>query len=188
MYEKYTTDALVVSDREHGEFDKVFALYTRDFGLVYARASAVRKMHSKMRPALALFSHASVSLVRGTRGWRITGARAYINAPLVPQGAHACGRIMQLTLRLVHGEERNEYLFNALLGARAALVEGEVAPTIELLCVARVLYALGYLSSGALTSALFVHAHYATDDLAVVEEGRTDMLRVINSAIAETQL
>ena len=52
MYQKYHTEALVLGSREQGEADKVFALYTKDFGLVRARASAVRREYSRMRYGL----------------------------------------------------------------------------------------------------------------------------------------
>jgi recombinational DNA repair protein (RecF pathway) len=76
-YEKYTTEAMVLTQVPRGEHDKVYALYTRDFGLVYARASAVRAEKSKMRYALQSHAHARVSLVRGSRGWRAAGASCH---------------------------------------------------------------------------------------------------------------
>ncbi|MBI2048539.1 MAG: recombination protein O N-terminal domain-containing protein [Parcubacteria group bacterium] len=189
MYEKYTTDAVILTEREQGERDKVFALYTHDFGLVYARASAVRTMSSRMRSALTLFAPVSVSLVRGTRGWRVTGARPALYTKLVPEGAHTFARIARLCLRLVRGEERNEYLFNTLRGAREACAERSLPlETTELLCVARMLYALGYLSPQALTAALFTHTSYASEDTALITEGKQDILVTINSALAESHL
>ena len=190
MYEKYTTDAIVLAGYEYGERDKVFTLFTRDFGLIRARASAVRTMHSRMRSALSLFAPASISLVRGTRGWRLAGARATVCKKLSLEGVHTYARIAQLCTRLVRGEERNEYLFQVLCGAREACATQEdlsLAAT-ELLCVARILYALGYLSPQALTAALFTHAQYEKTDIQLVAEIKKDMLGTVNSALAETQL
>ena len=189
MYEKYTTDALVLGQYVHGEHDKVFALYTHDFGLVRARASAVRAMHSKMRPALTLFGRTSVSLVRGTRGWRVAGAQIISHEALSIEGVHVYARIAQLCMRLVRGEEANPYLFQVLVGAReACTAQGLSLTAVELLCVARVLYALGYLSPQALTAALFTHAAYAEEDLGVVAGQQKDILLSVNSALAESQL
>lgn len=190
MYEKYTTDALVLRSDGLGEYDRLFTLYTRDFGLVHARASAARKMESKMRSALPLFAPASASLVRGTRGWRVTGARAVGYAELPPAGAHTYARITQLLMRLVRGEEQHAYLFDILKSARDACVEkrdGTLA-SIELLCVARMLYALGYLSTAALGSALFTHTHFADEDIELVSGDRKGILGTVNRAIADTQL
>src|ERR1700739_1146986 len=114
MYQKYNTEALVLGSREFGEADKVFSLYTKDFGLVRARASAVRNERSKMRYALQKFSRINASLVGGKAGGGVAGARGIQNAPGHIRSGSTFARIAELVLRLVHGEEQNEYLFAAL--------------------------------------------------------------------------
>jgi DNA repair protein RecO len=191
MYQKYHTEALVLGSREYGEADKVFALYTRDFGLVRARASAVRNEHSKMRYALQKYSQANVSLVKGKRGWRVAGAAALQNAAGNVRSITTFARISELVLRLVHGEEKNEYLFAALAEAHGALTQNENAEifgTIEIVCVARILFALGYISNEALSTALFTHTAYTGESLIEAETLKDKLLSSINKAIAETQL
>lgn len=200
MYEKYSTDALVVGARQSGENDRTFALYTHDFGLVFARATAVRKESSRMRYALQTYARANVSLVKGKRGWRLAGATALSGAFGEPRGIAAFARASELLLRLVAGEEKNEYLFAALSEAHIALLQkqclpteasaqaGENVPIIELVCVARMLYALGYLSSEALSTALFTHTAYTGESLTEAETMKDTLLSSINKAIAETHL
>lgn len=190
MYQKYNTEALVLKSYEQGEADKVFALFTRDFGLVRARATAVRTERSKMRYTLQTFSRAEVSLVRGKRGWRVAGARTIHGAARGAKGVAAFARVCELALRLIHGEEQNEYLFAALAEGHEALMrEGCNAwPTIEVVCVARVLYALGYISADALETTLFAHTGYGDAHLSEAERLRDRLLLSINRAIEETQL
>ncbi len=190
MYQKYQTDSLVLSSRESGENDRVYALYTNDFGLVRGRATAVRKESSRMRYALQHYSLARVGLVRGAHGWRIGGASAARVAVGDPRGIAAYARIAELVLRLIGGEERNDYLFAALTDAHEALMveHCDAWPTIEIVCVARVLFALGYLSAEALSSALFTHTSYTGESLVEAEGMRDKLLTSINKAIAETQL
>lgn len=189
MYQKYSTDALVLSSREHGEADKVFALYTHDFGLVWARASAVRTESSRMRSALQIYGRAYVSLVRGKRGWRLAGATATCGPTGRPLSAlSALGRIAELVLRLVGGEERNSYLFDSLVEAQGALFSDADHASVEVVCVARVLYALGYLSVEALDTALFAHTTYGLSELSEANEKRSALLSSINRAISETHL
>ncbi|HEV3244772.1 MAG TPA: recombination protein O N-terminal domain-containing protein [Candidatus Paceibacterota bacterium] len=191
MYQKYHTDALILGSREHGEADKVFALYTKDFGLVRARASAVRNESSKMRYAMQKYSLANVSLVKGKRGWRAAGAKALQIAIGDVHGVSTFARISELVLRLVHGEEKNEYLFAALAEAHEALMSKEnsdVVGTIEIVCVARILFALGYISNEALSTALFTHTAYTGESLLEAETLKDKLLLSINKAIAETQL
>jgi hypothetical protein len=199
MYQKYQTDAIVLASRELGEADKTYALFTRDFGLVRARASAVRREVSKMRYALQSYSLANVSLVRGKRGWRVAGARSQTVAPQESAALSAVARIAELTQKLVTGEDKNEYLFEVLAGAHAALASvwgGQTFPegltsrvaTIEVLCVARMLFALGYISNEALKSVLFTHADYSQTDTQEASALRDKLLASINQALSETQL
>lgn len=190
MYQKYQTEALVLGSWESGEADRTIALYTRDFGLVRARGSAVRTENSKMRYGLQLYTHVHVGLIRGRRGWRAAGAAAIKNpsAQYRPLGVFA--RVSELVLRLVAGEEKNEYLFAALGDAHDALMQKECTAyaTIEIVCVARVLYALGYISSEALQTALFTHTAYGDPELSEGERLKDALLLSINRAISETQL
>ena len=191
MYQKYQTEALVLRSYERGEADRVFALYTREFGFVWARASAVRREKSKMRYALQNYSISNISLVRGNRGWRVAGARAFVGVDAKKREASATiARIAGLVERLVIGEEKNEYLFTTLSEAHAALLREskESHGAIELLCVARVLYALGYVSAEALGTALFTHTAYALPELTEAEAARTKLLSSVNKALSETHL
>jgi len=190
-YEKYQTDAVILRSYERGEADRVYALYTREFGFVWARASAVRREKSRMRYALQHYSRAKVSLVRGTGGWRLVGASAqHMIAPDNKSALSTFARVTNLLERLVRGEERSEYLYTTLAEAHTAFMNEpkEKHPTIELLCVARVLYTLGYVSAEALGTALFTHAAYALPDLTEAEAARTKLLSSVNKALSETHL
>ncbi len=190
MYQKYHTEALVLGSYENGEADRTLLLFTRDFGLVRARATAVRSEKSKMRYAMQHFAHAYVSLVKGKRGWRAAGASAIRLARGDAAALSAFARIAELTARLSGTDEKNEYLFEALAEAHRALAEGSdgVVPTIEIVCVARVLFALGYLSAEALQTTLFAHTQYGDEHLQEAEVMKETMLKSINRAIAETHL
>jgi recombinational DNA repair protein (RecF pathway) len=187
MYQKYQTDAIVLRSYERGEADCVFALYTREFGLVWARASAVRRESSRIRYALQSFSRASVSLVRGSRGWRVTGA---LSQSHIGRGIAVIGRVTKLLERLVGGEEKNDYLFDTLVETKQALERepDSLYGAIELVCVARVLYSLGYLSKEAVGSAHFLHTAYSHDALQSAESERAALLSSINRAISESHL
>lgn len=76
MYEVYTTDAFVIQARYVGENDRIYHLMTREYGLIVARATGVRKLASKLRYQLQLFRRVQVALIRGRDFWRITGAES----------------------------------------------------------------------------------------------------------------
>ncbi len=191
MYQKYSTDALVLGSREQGEADRTYLFYTYDFGLVRARASAVRSEKSKMRYALQNYSLVTLSLVKGKRGWRAAGASSLqgVATTSSPRGVSAFARIAELTERLVQGEGENRYLFETLKEAHGALLGGgEALPTIEIMCVARVLFALGYISAEALGTAIFTHTDYALEHVNEAEGLKEKLLYSINRAISETHL
>lgn len=191
MYQKYHTDALVLGSRETGEADRVLALYTRDFGLVRGRCTSLRAARSKMRYALQNYSLANVALVRGKSGWRLAGAKssATANGKNV-KGVAAFARISSLVLRFVAGEEKHENLFEILREAHAALTGDscEAWAAIEIVCVARIMHTLGYISSEVLTTPLLTHTAYSEENLREAESMREDLLRTINHAISETHL
>lgn len=191
MYQKYQSEALVLRSYERGEADRVFALYTKEFGFVWARCSAVRREKSKMRYALQNYAHANISLVRGNRGWRVAGASSLSHIESAKENAtKTFARISLLVERLVIGEERNEYLFTTLIEAHEALMREpkESHGAIELLCVARLLYTLGYVSAEALGTALFTHTAYGLLELTEAEAARVKLLSSVNKALSETHL
>lgn len=152
MHHIYHTDAFVLTSRPHGEDSKTVALYTRELGLVWARAQALRKLASKLRYTLQDFSRAQVDLVRGKEIWRITTAvpvHSYGDIRRDTDRERVLARIVSVVLRLCSGEDTNEDVFSAIEDTYALL---EVPYTdsslrhVELFCVARILIALGYLS------------------------------------------
>ena len=166
-------------------------LYTRDFGLIRARATGVRKEASKMRYALQNYSRSTVGLIRGARGWRIAGAIPLDTALRKDiSGVRSFARIADLVSRLVIGEEENPYLFDSLVLAHEALVSVacESTATIEIVAVARILYALGYISDEALKTALLSHTAYSIEHLIEAESIKDELLLSINKALNETHL
>jgi recombinational DNA repair protein (RecF pathway) len=191
MYQKYQTDALVLRNYERGEADRVFALFTKEFGFVWARASAVRRENSRMRYSLQSGALARISLVRGHKGWRAAGASALSQLDMTERsGAQAFGRIALLLERLAGAEESNPYLFDTLVESHGALMreDTELHPIIELVAVARMLFALGYLSQEAFGTALFAETAFTPTGLRAVQEVRPRLLSSVNKAISETQL
>ncbi len=191
MYAKYQTDALVLGTVPQGEADMRVTLFTREFGLIRARASAARKESSRMRYGLQSYTQARVSLVRGTSGWRAAGARAEASLRTSCREAHASfARVARLTIRLVPGEEKNEKLFLLLCSAHAAFNQAtpEQCALMELVCVAQVLHTLGYLSNEALGTVHAADTLFSIDSLTHVSTAQDELLTLVNRALTETHL
>ena len=190
MYAKYHTNAIVLGSTAQGEADKRIVLFTREFGLIRARATALRREDSRMRYALQHFSCARVSLVRGETGWRAVGALAQHSYTNISRGAlSSFARIAQLVVRLVGEEEKNERLFILLESAQLAFASSdpEAISRIELLCVARILHTLGYLSESAV-GVIYTDALFAPQALEIVSQNRDTLLSSVNRALSETHL
>jgi recombinational DNA repair protein (RecF pathway) len=190
MYDRYATEAIVLGSIPRGEADKTLRLMTRDFGLVYARGISVRKEASKLRYTAQSYSRIKAELVRGKQEWRFVGASLVVDGQatgVAQDGIRAFARIAALVMRLVHGEDHDEYLFDTLAGAHAALVclQSQDVMTIEILAVARVLYALGYVSDEVFVTTLFSHTDYTREALAEAESLKDPLLSSINKALAE---
>ena len=107
-YHIYTTPGIVLRHWPLREADRVYAILTRDLGLIRASAGGIRKEASKLRGSLEPLSMTSVSLVRGKEYWRIISAIHDSNihsdfaAPLL------------LLEKLVTGESAHPELFDSV--------------------------------------------------------------------------
>ena len=193
MHHIYHTESFVLASRPTGEDSKTLVLYTRDLGLVHARAQALRKLSSKLRYTLQDYSRAQVDLVRGKEVWRITTAvsldtHSDIRKDIEKGGVLA--RVTSLIARLCAGEDPNPEVFAVLVDIVSMLEERSVSTetlrSIELFCVARILIALGYLNRTVLSN--------ISEGSVVIPETFSDpvfrksLLVQINQAMAEAQL
>lgn len=157
--EKYTTKCIVLEGYEKGEHDKVFKLFTRDFGLIMAHAKSVRKLESKLRAHVMPGKMATVTLVKGKEVWRLVGAEEKAGKyALLKEAVHYLGRF-------VRGEGTYKSLYDRivlLLDKCENLEEGKV----RLLLLYMLLVGLGYADAkviGAKTIEEYVM--WSIDDL-----------------------
>ncbi|MEK7186909.1 MAG: recombination protein O N-terminal domain-containing protein [Patescibacteria group bacterium] len=161
-YHIYTTPGIILSHWPLREADRIYAILTRDFGLVRASASGVRKESSKLRGALEPLSLSSISLVRGKEHWRITSAVLESKIPSVFAAPFS------LLEKLVTGESPNPKLFdsvNALIRS-AQLPDDMFEPRL----VSKILFHLGYLRE---------------EDLSL---SKKDLIRAINKGLQASDL
>ena len=214
MHRIYNTEAYVLKSLNFGEANKFFFLFTKDFGLIRASAQGIRHLKSKLRYSLQDFCYTKISLVRGREMWRITGAEK------ITTFCHSCAgrnpeilglnssnnslievssekflilsRIFSLLLRLLHGEEKNEKIFELLNSGMLFLKQEKVSKDLlgsfEALMALRILSALGYIGNlGDLNK--FVESPY-WDSLLLEEMSllRIKAVEEINKSLKETHL
>jgi DNA repair protein RecO (recombination protein O) len=154
MRPKYDTQAIVLSRSPFGDTSATVTLITPDLGLVRALAQGVRTEGAKLAPALTTFTESSIHLVRGRRGWQVTGAvleeRWIMRLSTLPARI-AAARFSGLITRMVGDDVREPHLFamtRSFFEALTTLPEDTYEPA-ELLAALRVLSVLG-LDAGAL--------------------------------------
>ena len=150
MYHIYTTKALVCGSFLQGNADKVFLLFTKDLGMLYATAKSVREERSKQRFALQEFSLIKVSLIRGKQSWRIGSVeseRNYFHEAVDRQARGSVVLIFKTLRRFIHGEESLVPLFDFCLSALQGISK-EINPRefIDLMIQVKILDELGYIS------------------------------------------
>lgn len=118
------TYGFVFKIEERGESDRVFSLFTREFGRIEVTGKAIRKIASKLRAGIELFSLSEVEFIQGKNQKTLTEAVATHRFPAVfqdPQKFFIAAEICRLIDCSVHGQEKDERIFALLMEVFARL-------------------------------------------------------------------
>ncbi|TSC84600.1 MAG: DNA repair protein RecO (recombination protein O) [Parcubacteria group bacterium Gr01-1014_17] len=195
-YHLYHTPALVLGSTPVGEGSRTILLFTRELGLVSARAQGIRLARSKLRYHLTDFSYTDAWLVRGREIWRLANAvsRANFFSALDGQdAARLClGRAALLLRRLLPPEEKHEKLFDAVVSCAAILQSRACAPgelrDIEILLALRILFHLGYLGEPREFLDVAAGEGFGAFEISSVAPLRRQLVSIINSSLRVTGL
>lgn len=156
MHSILTTQGFILGSKNYGEADKIFLVFTKEFGLIYASAQGIRLEKSKLRYYGQDYSFRVFSLVKGREYWRITNiqeiekndeskidyvANDEVNGIII--------RLANLLRRFLQGEEPNEPLYELVESVLYTNINSELLPTLESLLVLRVLNLLGYIGNNS---------------------------------------
>jgi len=185
MHTLHTTHAYVVGSHPHGESNRVYRLFTRDLGLVYAHGQGVRELKNRNRYGLVTGASVTVTLVRGREVWRITSVRADTR----PSPELRMRKFLSLAGSLVPREEKNPELYTLLAEAERAFgAHGTDGIFVELYAALGMLRILGYLDHAALPEGLAEHLVRGvlnTETLALLRAEHQTLVRRVNSALAD---
>jgi len=192
----YTTEGFILKSASFGEANKYYFIFTREFGLIRAAAQGVRYLKSKLRYGLEDFSLAQISVVHGREVWRLTSAEKKLNIK-DKEKLLLISRIFSLLLRLLHGEEKNDFLFQSLKEGMFFLnnyklvdskENSKMLENFECILALRILSALGYIGKlGDFDQ--FISSPYFTDDLIIsMNNLKTKAILEINKSLKETHL
>lgn len=193
-YRIYHTEGIVLQTKPTGDADVALFVYTKDMGLIIARATSLRLAKSRLRFVLQRFSRAHIDLVRAKHGWRLTSARTittHSNIFRHPYRRIVYAAMTGILLRLIHGEDPHPELYEdicTLLDALATLKTREDCAHLELLAAARILHALGYWEEAHGDDVLFGSLSDLQPLLEAVKQNRVKTVQRINTALNATQL
>ncbi|MEK7564185.1 MAG: DNA repair protein RecO [Patescibacteria group bacterium] len=193
MHHIYHTEGIILGSKDFGESGRYYYILTRDLGLVYAAASGVRKMSSKLRFILQDFAYLKIDLVQGKNIFRITSAsktNKLENITHRPETFKIIFNVSKLLRRLLAGVEPNEALFADLLSSLTfldKLEKKEDLQNAEAVIVLRILHDLGYIG-GDESIRDFIQSPFEESMVFEVASKRKNVLNEINKALKETHL
>lgn len=157
--DKYTTEGIVIEGYDQGEHDRVFKVFTKDFGLLTVHGRSIRKLESKLRAHVLPRSVTRLTIVRGKEVWRLTGAeRMVFDVPHLPL-------VVELIKRFIKGESVNKRLYKRAISV-AQLSHSHDQDKVRLLIYYVFLVELGYADAQVIgATTIRDYASYEAEDL-----------------------
>ena len=147
----YHTNGIILHYYDAGEADRIFVIFSEDFGLLRIFAKGVRSIKSKLAPHLTLFSKSRIAFVSGTSFLRLVDAEVHTACNLRGEAFEAGGRLSRAITRLIQGQEPDVRVWQLLVSAFSFL-EHKAMPkdTADFFCTlfaVRLLARLGYVGN-----------------------------------------
>jgi recombinational DNA repair protein (RecF pathway) len=181
--EKQSTEAIIVKIFESGESDAVVKMYTRDFGMIFAKSMSLRKS-VKLRAHILENRISNVTLVKGKEYYRLAGAKeeydkinSHKNLPL----------ITSIINRYVVGEQKNTKLYDRLMDY---INQKDADKNILKLCLtSEIMIILGYLDSELLGLDLEKYLSMNIDDYILhIQLRKKDAVQMVSHAVTASML
>jgi len=188
----YTTEAFILASRSSGEADKTYEIFTKDHGVIFAKATGIRKVGSKLRFAIQDFRYADISLVKGKNYWRLISARPVHELNSVKSLASSSRiRSLQLVQKLAPREEEQKNLFEELVAAytfsSSFHPKDEMMESLEALLALKVLHAFGYWGESEIDNTL-VKSDFDETSVKKVLSSKKKIIKELNKSMRATQL
>jgi len=117
MFIHHRTKGFVLKENERGEADKVFLVFTEDFGQIEVLAKGVRKIKSKLRGNIPLFSISEIEFVQGSVYKTLTDASLIDDFESIGKDlkkAEITSQIAETFTQLIKGEEKDLKIWSLL--------------------------------------------------------------------------
>ena len=118
MFIHYRTEGVILKKEARGEADLLLTVYTRDFGKLKILGKAVRKINSKLRSAVRIFSLSEIEFIQGKSQKTLTDAILIGKSPPLIKDLkklRIAHKIAEVLDKLIKGQERDEKIWNLLI-------------------------------------------------------------------------
>jgi DNA repair protein RecO (recombination protein O) len=103
--------------QEVGESDKIFSIFTKEFGKIEILGRGIRKISSKLREGMELFSISQIEFVEGRKQKILVGAQIVERFKKIKKNIKKLSivyKISQLIDCLIRGQEKDERIYRLI--------------------------------------------------------------------------
>lgn len=186
-HEIYQSTAMILMARNMRESNKLFALYTERFGLLYVSAQSIREMRAKMRFHAHPLSLVEVDLVQGRDMWKLVGIHENVSSLTFATDPWYTflDNMSSLVLRLCTGEEAHPDIWKDIVWLYQQDPETYDLELLEVYITIRLLYFLGYWEGDLL---LLEDDSFSQEQQAYIQNKRSSLIQKINHGLQASQL
>ena len=117
MFLHYRTQGFILKKTNRGEADRIFTIYTKDFGKLEILGKAIRKISSKLRSGTELFYLSEIEFIQGKTHKTLTDVILIESFPILrkdPERLSIAYRISEVLDNLIKGQEADEEIWELL--------------------------------------------------------------------------
>lgn len=138
MSQEYKTKGFVFKKTDRNESDRIFTIFTLDFGKLDIFAKAIRKINSKLRGGIDIFCLSEIEFVQGKKK-TLTDAVLINNFSEIkksPRKFLTANKIAKILDDFIRGEEHDREIFNLIVDTfdklnKQAICEIDLMPGIK---------------------------------------------------------
>lgn len=117
MAVRYKTKAFVFKKNDRLEADRLFSVFTENFGKIEVLGRAIRKIASKLRGGVEIFSLSEIEFIQGKNYKTLTDAiliKKFDNITKNQKKIEIADKIIDVLSSLINGQEKDEHIWGLL--------------------------------------------------------------------------
>lgn len=114
----YKTQGFTFKKEDRLEADRIFSIFTKDFGKVEIFSKAIRKITSKLRGGIEIFSLSEIEFIQGESRKTLTGTlciEKFKNINQAPEKFEIAHKISNLIDCFIKGQEKDQGIFDLII-------------------------------------------------------------------------